>query len=127
MRCIRSWPAPACSECGSAARAQAAPRRHRLRAQVDFCRAHNVALLPYGVMAGGFLSERYLDLDAAKVSVDTSSKQKYASVLRKVRQAVGKEGSPESLCTRGDVQGVCLIVVRAQHASRIELCYGEVL
>jgi len=51
---------------------------------VDFCRAHNVALLPYGVMAGGFLSERYLDLDAAKVSVDTSSKQKYASVLRKV-------------------------------------------
>lgn len=38
----------------------------------EFCRLHGIGLLPYGVMAGGFLSDRYLNLDAKDVTMDTS-------------------------------------------------------
>ncbi len=37
----------------------------------DFCAAHNMWLLPYGVLAGGFLSKRYLGVPAAEVRADT--------------------------------------------------------
>lgn len=46
-----------------------------------FAQAHNMSLLPYGVVAGGFLSSKYLGLSARDVDVNTYSKGKYASVL----------------------------------------------
>lgn len=46
-----------------------------------FAQAHNMPLLPYGVVAGGFLSSKYLGLSARDVDVNTYSKGKYASVL----------------------------------------------
>jgi len=46
-----------------------------------FAQAHNMALLPYGVVAGGFLSDKYLGASARDVDVNTYSKGKYASVL----------------------------------------------
>ena len=38
-------------------------------------------MLPYGVVAGGFLSDAFLGLDGSDVTLDTSSKRKYASVI----------------------------------------------
>jgi aryl-alcohol dehydrogenase-like predicted oxidoreductase len=46
-----------------------------------FAQAHNMALLPYGVVAGGFLSDKYVGVSARDVDVNTYSKGKYASVL----------------------------------------------
>jgi aryl-alcohol dehydrogenase-like predicted oxidoreductase len=46
-----------------------------------FAQLHNMALLPYGVVAGGFLCEKYLGVSARDVDVNTYSKGKYASVL----------------------------------------------
>ena len=40
-----------------------------------------ISLLPYGVVAGGFLSDAFLGLDGSDVTLDTSSKRKYASVI----------------------------------------------
>ncbi|CAL8466033.1 g5569 [Coccomyxa elongata] len=48
---------------------------------VPYCSEQGIKLLPYGTVAGGFLSERYLGLPASKVRVDTYSKSKYASVI----------------------------------------------
>jgi aryl-alcohol dehydrogenase-like predicted oxidoreductase len=31
-----------------------------------YCAQHNIKLLPYGVLAGGFIAERYLNLPADK-------------------------------------------------------------
>lgn len=39
-----------------------------------YCAAHNISILPYGVAAGGLLSESYLGLPAGKLAVDTYSK-----------------------------------------------------
>mmetsp|Transcript_13859 Transcript_13859/g.34859 ORF Transcript_13859/g.34859 Transcript_13859/m.34859 type:complete len:408 (+) Transcript_13859:190-1413(+) len=50
-------------------------------AMTDFCAKNNIKLLPYGVVAGGFLSDKYLGLAASEVKFDTYSKQKYASVI----------------------------------------------
>ena len=33
-------------------------------AMVDFCKERGIQLLTYGTVAGGFLSERYLGMDA---------------------------------------------------------------
>ncbi|KAG2435732.1 hypothetical protein HXX76_006929 [Chlamydomonas incerta] len=49
-----------------------------------FCAANNVQMLPYGVLAGGFLSEKYLGMPANKVTSDTYSKGKYARVIMEV-------------------------------------------
>lgn len=38
---------------------------------VPFCRDNGISLLPYGVVAGGFLSDKYLGLTPAQVKVDT--------------------------------------------------------
>lgn len=46
-----------------------------------FAQAHNIALLPYGVVGGGFLSDKYVGVSARGVDVNTYSKGKYASVL----------------------------------------------
>ena len=32
----------------------------------EFCRLHGIGLLPYGVMAGGFLSDRYLNAEVPR-------------------------------------------------------------
>ncbi|KAK9804340.1 hypothetical protein WJX72_008140 [[Myrmecia] bisecta] len=48
---------------------------------VPFCEQHDIKLLPYGVVAGGFLSDTYLGLPASKVSVNTYSKAKYAGII----------------------------------------------
>lgn len=47
----------------------------------EFCAKNNVKLLPYGVLAGGFLSEKYLGLPSSKIQVNTYSKSKYTSVI----------------------------------------------
>lgn len=49
-----------------------------------FAQAHNMALLPYGVVAGGFLSDKYIGVSARDVDVNTYSKGKYASVLGQI-------------------------------------------
>ena len=33
---------------------------------IPYCRDQNIKLLPYGTVAGGFLSERYLGVPASK-------------------------------------------------------------
>ena len=33
---------------------------------IDYCALHDIQLLPYGTVAGGFLSDRYLGLPASK-------------------------------------------------------------
>ena len=48
---------------------------------VDYCKKNGVGLLPYGVVAGGLLSDKFLALPGEDVVLDTSSKRKYASVL----------------------------------------------
>ncbi|GAB4813776.1 hypothetical protein N2152v2_000822 [Parachlorella kessleri] len=50
-------------------------------AMVDFCKERGIQLLTYGTVAGGFLSERYLGMDAREVVVNTYSKSKYGSVI----------------------------------------------
>jgi aryl-alcohol dehydrogenase-like predicted oxidoreductase len=47
----------------------------------DFCAKNNIKLLPYGVVAGGFLSEEYLGKPSSYVNFDTYSKRKYASII----------------------------------------------
>jgi len=51
------------------------------KVMVEYCRKNGVALLPYGVVAGGLLSDAFLDRPGEDVVLDTSSKRKYASVL----------------------------------------------
>ena len=48
----------------------------------EFCKASGVKLLPYGVLAGGFLSNKFLEADVKDVVLDTGSKRKYSSVIR---------------------------------------------
>mmetsp|Transcript_20291 Transcript_20291/g.61132 ORF Transcript_20291/g.61132 Transcript_20291/m.61132 type:complete len:428 (+) Transcript_20291:121-1404(+) len=49
---------------------------------IDYCRENGIAILPYGVVAGGLLSDRYLGAEPAKMDFNTSSLRKYASVLQ---------------------------------------------
>ena len=49
---------------------------------VAWCEANDVPLLPFGVAAGGFLSEKYLGVDPRSVELNTYSKSKYASVIQ---------------------------------------------
>ena len=51
------------------------------REMVPYCAKNGIALLPYGVVAGGLLSDKFLDFPGEDVVLDTSSKRKYASVL----------------------------------------------
>ena len=48
----------------------------------EYCQSQGISLLPYGVVAGGFLSEKYLGVDPQDVRQDTYSKDKYASIIR---------------------------------------------
>jgi len=49
-----------------------------------YCEQTGVGLLPYGVVAGGLLSDRYLNAPPEKVVMNTSSLRKYASVIGNV-------------------------------------------
>jgi len=55
--------------------------RRPLKQQAAWCRSSGCKLLPYGVLAGGLLSDAYLGQPASAVKLDTSSKRKYGSVL----------------------------------------------
>lgn len=57
-------------------------RRPELRMN-EFCRATGMKLLPYGVVAGGFLSDAFLGVPVDSVVLDTSSKRKYSSTIVK--------------------------------------------
>lgn len=57
--------------------------RRPLMQQAAWCKESGCKLLPYGVVAGGLLSDAYLGLPADAVTIDTSSKGKYSSVLRR--------------------------------------------
>ncbi|GAX74330.1 hypothetical protein CEUSTIGMA_g1779.t1 [Chlamydomonas eustigma] len=47
----------------------------------DFCQANGINMICYGVLAGGFLSEKYLGVPLNQVKIDTSSKGKYGRVI----------------------------------------------
>ncbi|KAG1671158.1 hypothetical protein FOA52_005412 [Chlamydomonas sp. UWO 241] len=49
----------------------------------QLCTANGISLLPYGVLAGGFLSDKYLGVPQSNATADTFSKQKYGSVIAK--------------------------------------------
>ena len=51
------------------------------KVMVEYCVQNGIGLLPYGVVAGGLLSDKFLELPGEDVVLDTSSKRKYASVL----------------------------------------------
>lgn len=57
-------------------------RRPR-KEQLAWCASSGCKLLPYGVLAGGLLSDKYVGKAASDVVVDTASKAKYSSVLRR--------------------------------------------
>jgi len=48
---------------------------------VPYFRANGIGLLPYGVVAGGLLTDKFLTVKGEDVTLDTSSKRKYSSVL----------------------------------------------
>ncbi|KAF8072566.1 UKL1 [Scenedesmus sp. PABB004] len=97
------------------------------------CAARGLSLLPYGVVAGGLLSDRYLG--AATADVNTYSKGKYAAVLgqvggwewlqgllRALRGAADKHGtSIANVAARWVLQrpGVPAVIVGARNASHV--------
>jgi len=48
---------------------------------VDYCRSRNIALLCYGTVAGGFLSERWLRRDAQSIDFANRSLTKYKLII----------------------------------------------
>ncbi len=48
---------------------------------IEFCRAHDIALLCYGTVCGGFLSERWLDAPAPPPELGNRSLTKYKLVI----------------------------------------------
>eukprot|EP00191_Tetraselmis_sp_GSL018_P004856 CAMPEP_0177606280 /NCGR_PEP_ID=MMETSP0419_2-20121207/17213_1 /TAXON_ID=582737 /ORGANISM="Tetraselmis sp., Strain GSL018" /LENGTH=402 /DNA_ID=CAMNT_0019100611 /DNA_START=23 /DNA_END=1228 /DNA_ORIENTATION=+ len=69
-------------------------------AMASYCRDNGIALLPYGVAAGGFFSDSYLGVPPSSVKIDTYSKSKYASVIR---EAGGWEWFQELLAAMSGV------------------------
>ncbi len=47
----------------------------------DFCAAHGMRLLPYGVVAGGLLSDRYLGAQPSECGFSTTPDQMLHAVL----------------------------------------------
>lgn len=50
----------------------------------DYCSTHGIQLLPYSVLAGGFLADRYVGMPAAKARLNTISKAKAGTMLREL-------------------------------------------
>ncbi len=56
--------------------------RRPLGKMVEFCQTHNIKLLPYGVVCGGFLSEKYLDQpEPNSFRLETVSLKKYKNMI----------------------------------------------
>ncbi|KXZ55536.1 hypothetical protein GPECTOR_2g1085 [Gonium pectorale] len=101
-----------------------------------FCAANGIALLPYGVLAGGFLSDKYLGVPASKVSADTYSKGKYSRVIlaaggwdwfQQLLQALDSVGrkhdtSISNVAARWVLQrpGVAAVILGARNANHVE-------
>ncbi len=51
------------------------------RAMIEFCERHAIALLCYGTVAGGFLSERYLDAPEPDLPCENRSLTKYKLII----------------------------------------------
>jgi aryl-alcohol dehydrogenase-like predicted oxidoreductase len=51
------------------------------RAMVEFCERHGITLLCYGTLAGGFLSERYLDEPEPTLPCENRSLTKYKLII----------------------------------------------
>ena len=79
-------------------------RRPR-KEQIAWCLESGCRLLPYGVLAGGLLSDRYLGLPAEAVTLDTASKGKYASVLRRAGGWEWLQTLLKTLRSIGDAHG----------------------
>ncbi|PSC75888.1 aldo keto reductase isoform B [Micractinium conductrix] len=56
-------------------------RRPEVGPMAAFCEKNDVKLLPYGVLAGGLLTDKYLGAKPSDIKIDTYSKSKYASVI----------------------------------------------
>jgi aryl-alcohol dehydrogenase-like predicted oxidoreductase len=57
--------------------------RRPLAKMTEFCQAHNIKLLPYGVVCGGFLSEKYLGKPEPNgFSLETVSLKKYKNMIQ---------------------------------------------
>ena len=46
-----------------------------------YCASAGIQLLPYGVVAGGLLSDKFLGAKLEDVKINTYSRSKYASVI----------------------------------------------
>ncbi|CAL6368899.1 unnamed protein product [Bathycoccus prasinos] len=101
-----------------------------------FCKASGVKLLPYGVLAGGFLSSKFLETDVKDVVLDTGSKRKYSSVIRnfggwgnlqkllKVLDSIGKkhDQSIANVATRWvlEKESVLAVILGARNDFHVE-------
>ncbi|MEW5316291.1 MAG: hypothetical protein WDW38_007671 [Sanguina aurantia] len=102
----------------------------------QFCAATNMQLLPYGVLAGGLLSDKYIGMPIQNVVLDTYSKGKYSSVIQAqggwnwfqsllvvLKSVADKHGSTVSnVASRWVLQkpSVAAIVVGARNASHVQ-------
>ena len=50
---------------------------------IEYCGEHGIQLTPFGTVAGSFLSDLYLGTDPGRVTLDTSSKKKYAGIIQR--------------------------------------------
>jgi aryl-alcohol dehydrogenase-like predicted oxidoreductase len=75
------------------------------KVMVDYCRETGVGLLPYGVVAGGLLSDKYLNARAEDVVTNTSSLRKYASVVGQVGGYAWYQSLLRTLRAVGDKHG----------------------
>jgi aryl-alcohol dehydrogenase-like predicted oxidoreductase len=104
-------------------------------AMVDFCRRNGMTLLCYGTVAGGFLSERYLDAPEPDLPCENRSLTKYALIidefggwelfqqqLRTMKEiGLGHGVSLATVATRYILQkkGVGAAIVGARHARHL--------
>lgn len=58
--------------------------RRPLLYMTDFCRKKGIKLVPYGVLAGGYVSDKYVNRSASQIRVDTASKAKYGTMLKQL-------------------------------------------
>ena len=105
------------------------------RAMVEFCEKHGIALLCYGTVAGGFLTERYLDTPEPDLPCENRSLTKYKLIidefggwdlfqqlLRTMKDVALRQGvSLAAVATRYILQkkGVGAAIVGARHARHL--------
>ncbi len=103
---------------------------------VDFCRANDVQLLCYGTVAGGFLSERYLNQPEPTPPYETRSLTKYKLIidafggwelfqrlLQVLKDIADKHGSTISTVASAYIlqkPQVAAVIVGARNASHID-------